>query len=168
MPTRIGALPTKIERLGVGDGERLRAIRLRALREAPDAFGTTLEEATAQPSEDWECQLDQLATFVAVASGDDLGLVRGSADDQVPDAGYLISMWVAPEARRHGIGSVLVDAVVNWARTQGMKRLLLDVGETNKPAIALYSAQGFVPSGEVGTLPPPRDHVCEIQLVLEL
>ena len=162
------SLPTNIERLSAGDGERLRAIRLRALRDAPEAFGTTLEEAAARPPESWERQVTQLATFVATASGCDVGLVRSMAHDHFTDAGYLISMWVAPEARRHGIGSALVDAVVHWARTQGLNRLLLDVGERNTPAIALYTRRGFVPNGEVGTLPPPREHIREIQLIMKL
>ena len=170
MPARVGARPqpAHIEHLSAGDGERLRAIRLRALRDAPDAFGTTLEEAAARPPESWDRQLEQLATFVATASGCDLGLVRGTPHDHFLDAGYLISMWVAPEARRRGIGSALVDAVVHWARTQGLNRLLLDVGERNTPAIALYTRKGFVPNGEVGALPPPRDHVRELQLVMRL
>jgi GNAT superfamily N-acetyltransferase len=154
--------------LGAGDGERLRAIRLRALRDAPDAFGTTWEDAAARPPECWDRQLEQLATFVATANGCDLGLVRGVLHDDFSDAAYLISMWVALEARRRGIGSALVDAVVQWARERALNRLFLDVAESNAPAIALYIRKGFVPSGAVGTLPPPREHVREIQLVLTL
>ena len=50
--------PVAVEQLLAREIERLRAIRLRALREAPDAFGTTLEEAEARPPEDWEGQLE--------------------------------------------------------------------------------------------------------------
>lgn len=157
-----------IQRLGPGEGERLRTIRLRALQDAPDAFGSTLEEAESRPLESWDEQLEKFATFVAVTDGCDQGLVRGTPHDQLPDAGYLISMWVAPEARRHGIGSALVDAVVHWARSRGWRRLLLDVTEGNGPAIALYRREGFVPNGETSTLPPPREHIREIQLVMRL
>jgi GNAT superfamily N-acetyltransferase len=170
MPARVGAKPPPptIDHLGAGDGERLRAIRLRALRDAPDAFSTTLEEATARPPESWERQLEQLATFVATASGRDVGLVRGTPHDRFRDAGCLISMWVAPEARRQGIGSALVDAVVHWARARGLNRVLLEVVASNTPAIALYARKGFVPSVEVDTLPPPPSHDREIQLVMRL
>jgi hypothetical protein len=44
----------------------------------------------------------------------------------------------------------------------------LDVVETNTSAIAVYTRKGFVPNGEVGTLPLPRDHVREIQLVMRI
>ena len=155
-----------IERLTASEGERLRAIRLQALREAPDAFGTTLEEAEALSSESWGNQLHTIATFVVNASGHDVGLARGTPQDELHDAGYLISMWVAPEVRRRGIGSALVDAVIDWARTLELACLFLDVGANNAPATALYTSKGFIPTGKVGTLPPPREHVRELQLVL--
>jgi hypothetical protein len=63
-----------IGRLTLRDGERLRALRLRSLRDAPDAFGTTVEEAATWPAETWNHQLAQLATFVASADGTDVGM----------------------------------------------------------------------------------------------
>ena len=157
-----------IQRLSARDAGRLRAIRLRALEDAPDAFGTTLSEAAAFPAESWDVQLRQLATFVATANGSDVGLVRGAPHEHRSDTGDLISMWVAPEARRQGIGSALVDAVVDWARSRGLSRLLLEVAEANTPAIELYRRKGFVPTGAFGTLPAPREHVREIGMVLSL
>jgi GNAT superfamily N-acetyltransferase len=157
-----------IEQLSAGDGARLRAIRLRALQDSPQAFETTFEEAAARPLDDWDGHLEQIATFVAVAGGRDVGLVRGMRHQQFPDAGYLISMWVAPEARQQGTGSALVGAVIQWGRAQGLDRLLLDVGEMNATAIALYTRKGFLPTGETGSLPPPRDHVREIQMAMKL
>ena len=157
-----------IERLRAGDGERLRAIRLRSLRDSPDAFATTFADAATLGLEHWNRQPEQLATFIATERGTDLGLVRGALPDHPQDAAYLVSMWVAPEGRRQGIGSALVDTVVQWARAEGMTRLLLDVSELNEPAIAFYTRKGFVPTGEVGALPPPREHVREIQMGMSL
>jgi GNAT superfamily N-acetyltransferase len=157
-----------IERLRVGDEGRLRAIRLRALRDAPEAFETTFDEASARPLESWQRQLEELVTFVAVVGDFDVGIVRGARHDDRDDTAYLLSMWVAAEARRQGIGSALIDAVVGWAKELGFTRLLLDVGEANAAAMALYSQKGFVPTGIVGRLPPPRAHVHEIQMALPL
>ncbi len=154
-----------IERLDAPDGARLLSIRLRALRDAPDAFGTTWQEAAALHLEHYDRQLDLLATFVATIDGWDQGLVRGAPHDELKAAGYLMSLWVAPEARRQGVGSALVEAVTEWARASGLRRLLLDVGEANTAAISLYTSKGFVPTGEYGALPPPREHIREIRLV---
>jgi hypothetical protein len=56
----------RYEQLKSHEVSRLRAIRLRALQDAPDAFGATFEETRARPEDDWEKQLAELPTFVAV------------------------------------------------------------------------------------------------------
>ena len=160
--------PLNIERLAVNEGLRLRTIRLRALVDAPDAFGTTYDEAAARPLDSWAEQLQEIATFVAVVDGEDVGLVRGAHDDLQPNTAWLISMWVSPEVRRQGVGEALIDAVVEWARISGTRRVLLDVGDHNQPAIALYARKGFEPNGTIGSLPTPRSHIREHQRELQL
>ena len=146
----------------------MRAIRLRALLDAPDAFASTFEEAAARSAESWSQQVVELPTFVAVRDGLDVGVVRCMRDETDPQAAFLISMWVAPEVRRLGVGGELVDAVIEWARSNGVNRLLLDVADDNPHAIALYTRKGFQPSGEVSTLPPPREHIHQHQRELRL
>jgi GNAT superfamily N-acetyltransferase len=158
----------RFEQLTAGEGQRLRSLRLRALRDTPDAFGATFEEASAHIAETWSKQVLELPTFVAVKDGDDVGLVRCARDQSRSDTAWLISMWVAPEIRRTGVGAALVDLVIEWARTNGMSRLLLDVADENAPAIALYDLKGFKPNGEVGALPAPRQHIREHQRELRL
>jgi GNAT superfamily N-acetyltransferase len=158
----------RVERLTVDEVPRLRAIRLRALADAPDAFGSTLAEAAARPPEIWAEQLQDLPTFVAVDDGLDIGMVRCEPDEARVDTATLISMWVAPTARRRGAGDALIDAVIEWARTNGVKRLLLNVVDDNAAAIALYARKGFRRTGQVTTLPPPRDHIREHQRELRL
>ena len=159
-----------IERLGVGDRDRLRAIRLRALEDSPDAFATTLAEVAAWPVEKWDqlLQSQSTSTFVASLDGADVGLVRGAPHAQQPTAAYLISMGVAPAVRGRGIGVQLIDAVADWARTSGFSQVMLDVAELNPAAIALYSRVGFIRTGKTGTLPPPRQHLREFQMMLDL
>src|SRR5437868_3226980 len=158
----------ELERLTSEEGPRFRAIRLRALTDAPDAFGSTLEEALRRTADVWAKQVSELPTIVAVSDGRDVGVVRCERDQTHNETAWLISMWVAPEARRHGVGGALVDAVIDWARSNGVQRLLLDVADHNAPAIALYAAKGFTPNGEVSTLPPPREHIREHQRELRL
>jgi ribosomal protein S18 acetylase RimI-like enzyme len=141
---------------------------LRALRDAPEAFETTFAKANARPIESWQQQLEQLATFVAVADDLDVGMARGTPHDERNDTAYLISMWVAAEARHRGVGSALIEAVATWAREEGFRRLVLDVAEGNVAALTLYTRAGFVAIGLVGTLPPPRQHIREIQMARTL
>jgi ribosomal protein S18 acetylase RimI-like enzyme len=157
-----------IERLRPGDGERLRGIRLRALADAPEAFGSTLAESELRSPEDWEAQVVALPTFVWRDGDADLGMVRAAPHDADAEAGYLISLWVAPEARGRGVGAALVGEVVAWARGRGLRRLVLDVGEHNVAARRLYERNGFVATGATGALPPPRAHVREIEMAIDL
>ena len=158
----------EIQRLTVEEGARLRAIRLCALRDAPHAFGTTFEESATWPPEVWSKQLAGMAAFVAVTGDSDVGLVRGVPHGTAKDTARLSSLWVAPEARSTGVGASLIDAVVEWARSEGFGQLQLGVNDDKVAAIALYTRKGFEPSGEVGTLPHPREHLRKHQRILKL
>ena len=158
----------RITRIGPEDAPRLRALRLRALRDAPDAFGSTYERAARTSLEEWEQAFSELATFVAVVDGADVGMVRGAEDRDDASAAWLISMWVAPTHRGQGIGDALVDAVTSWARAEGYARIRLDVADGNAPAVALYARKGFEATGETGRLPSPRDHITEHRRELTL
>lgn len=154
----------RIERLETDAGERLRTIRLRALQEATYAFEATYAESAARPPESWARQLADLATFVAVDGEHDVGMVRGGPHGVLADAAYLLSMWVAPEARGRRVGQALIEAIVQWAKATGYARVVLDVGTHNPHAIALYARSGFVVVDEPRPLPAPREHLREQQM----
>jgi len=50
---------------------------------------------------------------------------------------------VAPEARGSGVGTALLDAIVDEARRRGYAQVRLDVVDTNPRAKALYRHVGF-------------------------
>jgi RimJ/RimL family protein N-acetyltransferase len=49
--------------------------------------------------------------------------------------------------RRRGVGKALMNALIDRARDQGIRRLELQVFVRNSPAIALYEKLGFVRDG---------------------
>jgi ribosomal-protein-alanine N-acetyltransferase len=61
----------------------------------------------------------------------------------VMDEGELANLAVAPDARRKGIASALLNAVLDDAHERGTTRIFLEVRESNSAARALYSARGF-------------------------
>jgi GNAT superfamily N-acetyltransferase len=121
------------------------------------AFGSTLAREEGFTDDVW-CERAQRGssgvdnvTFVAERDGQWLGIVTGLArDPEVPDDPRpgLVAMFVAPEARGHGLGAALADSVVDWARGRRAGGLTLWVTATNMPAIALYDRCGFRPTGE--------------------
>ena len=56
---------------------------------------------------------------------------------------WLEDLYVAPEARREGLGRTLVEAVIDRARERGCRRVELDVNSENTAALALYRSLGF-------------------------
>jgi ribosomal protein S18 acetylase RimI-like enzyme len=55
----------------------------------------------------------------------------------------LEDLYVAPEARRSGLGRALLQAAIERARARGSRRIELDTAERNEPAVALYHSFGF-------------------------
>lgn len=168
----------KLRRIRAGEGPALREIRLRALAESPSAFGSTLAREQAFDQALWASRAREssagsaAATFVVEdASGDWLGLVtvlgptHEAADD--PTCAKLVSMWIAPEARRQGIAQKLVQAAVEFATKIGAQALCLAVTRSSTAARQLYEKFGFVPALEEGY---EESHPChgEMQMTLSL
>lgn len=55
----------------------------------------------------------------------------------------LNDLYVVPEARRHGVGRLLLHASAAAAQAAGATRIVLETGRANVPARALYRAAGW-------------------------
>ncbi len=134
------------------DWQALREIRLQALRDAPDAFGSSHAREVAFESAEWHRRAARDGSFLAFLSdGEPAGLAGGFEEE--PGVVELVSMFVRPQARGHGVGEALVDAVAAWARTRSAASLHLWVTDTNKPTIRLYERCGFTATPERQPLP---------------
>ena len=59
----------------------------------------------------------------------------------------LMTIGVAVQHQGRGVGAMLLDALIEQARLQHARRMLLEVRGDNIPALALYRRFGFVPLG---------------------
>ncbi|MEM9797382.1 MAG: GNAT family N-acetyltransferase [Pseudomonadota bacterium] len=76
------------------------------------------------------------------------GLCLAPLERQVEDGILLMDgICVAPEARGRGLGTALLRAVRERARADGLRRVRLDVVDSNPRARALYEREGFRPVG---------------------
>jgi GNAT superfamily N-acetyltransferase len=162
-----------IRRIKPDEGARLRAIRLAALADTPNAFGSTFAEEQALPFERWTrfaeetASLDTATIFVAEEQDQWYGMARGFVHANYSEIVRLVSMWVDPARRRTGVGAMLVEAVVDWARARGARSVQLWVTETNHAARSLYARRGFVDT--IHTKPLPSNPALqEILMVREL
>jgi RimJ/RimL family protein N-acetyltransferase len=133
-----------IRRVEPDDWELLRDVRLRALREDPDAFLSTHAQESAFPVSTWQQRASQAngASFVSVEDGTAEGLATAIfAND--PGIVVLVGMWVAPALRGTGVARDLVASVVDWARARGSERVILSVEGYNERAARLYERCGF-------------------------
>jgi ribosomal protein S18 acetylase RimI-like enzyme len=140
--------------------EDLKTIRLRALQDAPLAFGSTYARESQFSEADW---LERVATwnsggsvcYIAMDEGAPCGIIAGRLDDSNPQTPSVASMWVAPAHRRSGLGSRLMNEVQRWAQSLGACELRLMVTNCNATAIRFYERCGFVFTGK--TEPYPND-----------
>ena len=143
-----------MRRLGAHEWPLYRALRLRALEESPDAFGSTLAEEERRSDQDWAWRLNLGATssrdlpLVAQLAGEPAGLAWVKADAHEPSRVNLFQVWVAPECRGHGVAGALLDATLGWARDRGARAMQLGVVCGNEAARRLYERAGFRDLGE--------------------
>jgi GNAT superfamily N-acetyltransferase len=136
-----------------------RDLRLRALADHPDAFRSTLEQENEQPDEWWAEGVEATVgnprseLWVARLEGAPVGVVFGRVDEEYATLD-IRAMWVAPEARRQGVGSDLIQTCVEWGRARGALAASLWATEENTGAVAFYERHGFRPTDETEALRP--------------
>jgi len=139
-----------VRRIKADEWSLLRELRLRSLLDAPEAFGQRYENAAAEPETEWRSAArasaagDRRAWFVARdndLAATEIGLVQ--ARRRPPADCLVFSMWVAPAARRGGVGRALINSATNWAGSWGAERIVLWVTGANESATRFYDRLGF-------------------------
>jgi len=121
-----------------------RDIRLRALADAPDAFGSTLELEQAFGEPEWR---GRLASPSVVVFDGDAAVACGAVFRNRPGRAAVVAMWVDPDYRGRGLSRQVLDALVGWARAEDLA-VEIGVNQANPGARAAYLAYGFVPTGD--------------------
>ena len=119
--------------------ETVRPLRLRALREDPDAFGSTLESEQDRPDADWDFWVRD--SIIAFDGDTPVGMANLKLE---PDQARLFGMWVAPEARGQGLGRLLLAAALHYFLESGMTRARVVTQARNIASQRLYQGCGFL------------------------
>jgi ribosomal protein S18 acetylase RimI-like enzyme len=148
-----------VRRIRGGEWKRFLDLRLRALREDPEAFASTLEAELEEPPASWQRATEQGAagdeSIIAVAVDNDRFVgMAGGFRERPGDDPVLWGMWVDPGWRGRGLGRLLAGAVERWAEQAGARAVSLSVTETNLAAISLYRALGYAELGDRTSLRP--------------
>ncbi|HWR50745.1 MAG TPA: GNAT family N-acetyltransferase, partial [Bryobacteraceae bacterium] len=141
-------MPITVRRFAPDEWRAYRELRLRALVESPESFGSTHAREVSRSDQEWEARLREgvkaEAQLPLVALSDDVpvGLAWGRQDANDASVAHLFQVWVAPEARARGIGRLLLDAVIGWAKTRSVRAIRLGVTPSHPAALRLYRRAG--------------------------
>ncbi|CAH2777256.1 MAG: Histone acetyltransferase HPA2 and related acetyltransferases [uncultured Paraburkholderia sp.] len=148
-------------------GTVFRELRTASLREAPYAFGDTLEDALSADAASFDVTAAEHAASLAAATfiyteGHPAGLIEALFDDFAARRAFVGELWVASAVRHLRGGELLVDTASGWLANEGAMEIYAWVADANRNAMRFYEAFGFGLTGEPGAsqVRPSRRKVC--------
>lgn len=130
------------------DWQAWKAIRLEALQNAPEAFGSSYDEEANQSDEEFKSFLNKSTIFGAFIGHELIGCAGFFTLNQIKmrHRGVLYSLYVRPEHRGKGVADRLVETVIDHAKSRVMQ-LHVTCVTTNPTALQLYQKHGFITYG---------------------
>jgi RimJ/RimL family protein N-acetyltransferase len=151
---------TRVEVVGGPDWPAWRDIRLRALRDSPDAFGSTYAREVAFAEADWRRRLEDPGSVSVLALAGSRPVGMGGGFQDLPGWLHVIAMWVEPAARGQGVAQSVLRGIQRWADDRAL-RLHLDVSTANPAARRIYERYGFSITGETRPIRAGSDDLVE-------
>lgn len=144
-------MPAQIRRLIPEDAPVYRELRLRALREHPEAFATSYAEEHERPLTEFASRLAGPEQVTLGAFDQDrlvgIATLMRSSKAKLRHRAGLVAMYVAPEARGQRLGRALLERAIAVAGEWGVSDVALAVTVGNHAARKLYAGAGFVSYG---------------------
>lgn len=130
------------------DLQKLRKLRIEALKLHPEAFGGDYETDKKLPLSHWKknLKLDSMNTIFVAQSGKELVGTSGIVRHHSPKMSHNALIWgvyVSTDFRHAKVGEKLINACLNWAKQNQLIAVKLSVVTTNASAIRLYVNCGF-------------------------
>lgn len=133
------------------DAARLRALRIEALANQPEAFAADHAAAVAETVEGWVERIqrnnaDDSGVIQIASAGEQLVGMTGCGRGHWPKTRHSAILWgvyVNPEWRGLHVAEALIEACIAWGRTRGVTLVKLAVVTTNTAAIRCYARCGF-------------------------
>jgi ribosomal protein S18 acetylase RimI-like enzyme len=134
----------------LSDLDQLRILEQKVV-EAERPFNSSIKEGETTYYDIEGLITDNMSHLIVA---EDAGNVIGSGYAQIRTSkesmqhdhhSYLGFMYVSPEHRGTGINKQIIEILISWSKTQGMKDFYLDVYSENAPAIRAYEKIGFTP-----------------------
>lgn len=137
-----------IRKASVKDWKKFKEIRLDALRNNPEAFGSAYEEEVNRTDNRWKNSLrnKNKVVFLALDKEIPVGLSKIAYESAIKmnHLAHIYSVYVKPEYRGRKISNRLIKSVLADAKNKKIiKKVKLNVVTKQLPAINLYKKFGF-------------------------
>lgn len=125
-------------------------IRVEAVTDSPQAFGSNREQQLAHPDSFWQQRLEDAGRgerqwlLFARLGADLVGMIGAYRDENDPREATVISVYVTPAARGKGISHRLMRAILDELRKAAVHKVWIGVNIEQKAALHLYQKTGFV------------------------
>lgn len=147
----------EILKLPVDSWQEYRDLRLQALKEDPQAFGSSYQTNFEYPKEEWQRRLTNAAVgkinWLLFAREKDklVGMIGAYMEDNSVDMATILSVYVSKKERGKGVSIKLMEGMLEELSGKSfLKKAKLRVNRDQLPAVGLYKKFGFK---EVGTEP---------------
>jgi RimJ/RimL family protein N-acetyltransferase len=135
----------EITKAGAEDAQRLRSLRLAALKDAPYAFGAKHEDELLISDSQWQDRLKYTHWCFVAADGVDIGLLAvDKADKDRNSDCWLSSWWINDAFRGQGVAALMMEWVIKLSKENEWKIIGLGVWPENLRARNAYKKLGFV------------------------
>lgn len=101
-------------------------------------------EADIGPTRDAPMFVPPRGIFLVVRDDDGRAVACGGVTRFDDERGELKRMYVVPDARGRGLGRLVLEDLERRARELGFASLVLETGDRQEAALALYRGAGFV------------------------
>jgi GNAT superfamily N-acetyltransferase len=144
----LGNLPN-VTLLTTHDWQRLRNIRLRALKTNPEAFGPKFEEELVQTKDKWLERFAKEDYLISSIEHVDVGMLYIEVlNGDHGTTCWIGGCWTDPIYRGKGVMKSLFTYIDNNCKRKGWQRQGLGVWTHNLAAIKSYESLGFIVAGE--------------------
>ena len=133
-----------IRQLKIEDVDDFKTIRLSALKQASEMFGSTYKVESQRPIEMFIERITNNVIFAAYQNKQIIGVIIFHQESglKASHKANLFGFFIEPDYRNQGIASRLLQAAIQYGR-QCVEQITLSVVSENTSAIHLYQKHGF-------------------------